>query len=638
MKAPVTLQRRLQLLGILPALILFLLLLGLLTWQRFEDAETELRAKGEFVAEHLAAASEYGVLSGNRADLLRQAPHAFRDPDVRKVVFRDARGHELLRETTPGMERRGEEQEEGMLHFSAGIYRRPAAMMPGDVASSDSPGERADRIGEVSVALSDHRVGMRQREILFTSLGPALVAILVALVIARRMSAGISGPMQQLSGLIRMLRDGDYEVRGAAPLQGELATLQADVNELASHLERARREQQASMQELREARQRSEAANQAKSEFLAMMSHELRTPLNGVLGMLQLMNTTGLSDEQRDYVRAGLESTSHLMDVINDILDFSRIESGRLEFEELYFSPGELIRSCVMNFHYLAEQKGLRLELHGLEQLGDTEVLTDPTRLRQILTNLVSNAVKFTEQGSVDVEANLAPLADQRYRLEIGVRDTGPGIPEEHREELFEPFSQLDSSTSRQHGGAGLGLAICRRLADLLGGELRVWSRAGEGTRFLLRLEVEGRRGREAEAHGPGAGEQLRGRVLLVEDNQVNRLVAERMLQAGGAEVLSAGNGLEALEVLDSEPVDCVLMDIQMPVMDGLEATRVLRQREREQGRTPLPVIALTANALAGERERCLEAGMDDYLAKPFQRQRLLEVVSRFLPGGASRG
>ena len=636
-RTPVTLHRRLQLLGILPALILLLLLLGLLTWQRFGDADTELRNRGEFVAEHLAAASEYGILSGNRADLLRQARHAFRDPDLRKVVFRDARGRELLREEAPNLEQR--EDGEGVMRFSAGIYRQPAVLGRGEAPVASRRGhERAERIGEVTIALSDHRVAARQREILLTSMGPALVAVLVALVIARRMSGNISAPLQQLSGLLRMIREGDYEVRGAADLQGELATLQDDINELASHLERARSEQDAAMAQLREERRRSDAANQAKSEFLAMMSHELRTPMNGVLGMLQLMDTTNLDEEQREYVRGALESTTHLMEVINDILDFSRIESRRLGLEELYFSPAGLIEGCVMNFRHLAEQKGLRLELHGLEQLLDIQVRSDPTRLRQILANLVSNAVKFTEHGGVDVEVSLAPGTGTRQRLEIGVRDTGPGIPPDRRQQLFEPFSQLDSSTSRRHGGAGLGLAISHRLAELLGGELDVWSRQGEGTRFMLRLELPARSGTDEPDTSEPPPLRLHGRVLLVEDNDVNRMVVERMLRGHGLEVHSVRNGREALDLLATEPVDAVLMDVQMPVMDGLSATRHLRERERQQGQAPIPVIALTANALAGERERCLAAGMDDYVAKPFRREQLVEVLSRYLPGGAVPG
>ncbi len=623
MKAGLGLHRQLQLLGIVPALILLLLLVGLLTWQRFADAETELREQGEFLARHLASASEYGVLSGNRADLRRQARHAFEHENLRLVIFRDAAGRLLSREVAPDGE--GSVDPDELYRFSASIYRQPAAMSEGTETG------RADLVGEVVVGLSDHWVAARQREILLTSAAPVLMAILVALWIARRMGGNISRPLRSLSRLVRVIRDGDYHVRGVSPLDGELGTLQGDINELAANLEEARREQERAMRELVEARRRSESANQAKSEFLAMMSHELRTPMNGVLGMLQLMQTTGMDDEQGEYIQAALESTSHLMEVINDILDFSRIESGRLEIEELFFSPDELIQHCVMNFRYLAEEKGLDLNLHGLESLEGVQLRSDPLRLRQILTNLVSNAVKFTEHGGVDVHVELMRREPFRYGFRVRVRDSGLGIPEEQIPRLFEAFSQLENSTSRRFGGTGLGLAISRRLADLLGG--RLWGAAlpEGGSEFALELELEGRAACEVENTERPAGRRLEGRVLLVEDNDVNRMVAERMLAASGVDVLCARDGRHALEKLDESAVDCVLMDVQMPVMDGLEATRRLRDREAERAAEPVPVVALTANALEGERGRCLDAGMDDYVAKPFQRDQLLEVVSRYL-------
>jgi signal transduction histidine kinase/CheY-like chemotaxis protein len=634
---PVRIRNQLQWLGVLPALIMLLLLLAALTWQRFQDAEQELREQGTFMARHLASSSEYGVLSGNYDDLRDQADLALQNPAVRYVLFRDAAGKVLVyqgRGDRTGLVRNGTQGD--LQLFRAGIYRQVLSFPdPARDPDSDTQSLQAPKmIGEVTVALSDASVAARQREILYTSLGPAFAAIAIGLWIAARMSRQLSDPISRLSELVRVIRSGDYHVRGSSPLSGELAALQNDINELAAELERARRRQDHAMTELREARHRAETASQAKSDFLAMMSHELRTPMNGVLGMLQLLQETRLDNDQDEYARAAVESTSHLLDVINDILDFSRIEAGRMEMERLWFDPREMIRSCVGNFRFLAEQKGLQFVLEGDALLEDLEIRSDPTRLRQVLTNLISNAVKFTEQGEVRVSVSMSGEPDDgQILLGFRVCDTGIGIARHKLATLFESFSQVDSSTSRRFGGTGLGLAIARRLAQMLGSDLRVDSEPGRGTCFETYFVFPARRrqSREQAEQAPQAMPELSGRVLLVEDNQVNRLVAERMLTASGVDVVSAEQGDQALERLTTEEFDCVLMDVQMPVMDGIQATQLWREKEQREDRRRVPIIALTANAMAGERERCLSAGMDDYLAKPFQRQALLEKVGYYL-------
>ncbi|EKF75669.1 sensor histidine kinase/response regulator [Alcanivorax hongdengensis A-11-3] len=632
-------RQQLQILGVVPALIMLGLLLVALTWQRFEDADRDLHELGSFLAQQIASASEYGVLAGNYTDLRRQARLAMQQADLRYVEFRDENGQVLLYEGRNGHSEAADEGDTEVLEFHSGIYRQPAVVE--DVAdSSVGNQEEPDRIGEVVLGMSSTRLLARQKEIILASLIPALLSVVLGLWIAHYLAGQISAPLSSLSRLVRILRGGDFHVRGSRPLAGEMAELQDDINELASTLESSRRDQQNALRELREAHSQAQSASQAKSEFLAMMSHELRTPMNGVLGMLQLLETTELNSEQQEYALAALESTGHLLDVINDILDFSRIEAGRMDMDPVFFAPLSLLNNCVSTFRYLAENKGLYLRLEGEQALQGLVVRTDPTRLRQILSNLISNAVKFTQQGGITLQVTAEPQSNQRLSLQIEVRDTGIGIAEDKQARLFEAFSQLDSSTSRRYGGTGLGLAIARRLADMLGGTLTLSSEPGQGSTFQLSLYLPfrqdaGERGRELATEESGET-ALQGRVLLVEDNPVNCLVAKRMLEQLGLTVVVAHDGEEALTIAREQHIDCILMDVQMPVMDGLEATRELRRWERMHGKPSVPIVALTANAMSDERDRCLAAGMNGHLTKPFRRQGLIRVLDPYLRAAPS--
>jgi PAS domain S-box-containing protein len=390
-----------------------------------------------------------------------------------------------------------------------------------------------------------------------------------------------------------------------------------------------------------EARDAAEAANRAKSEFLANMSHEIRTPMNGILGMAELLLATELAPSQQQFVRTMHGSAMALLKVINDILDFSKIEAGKLDLEETDFDVRRAVHETLQAFASAADGKGLRLAM-DIDPCIAPRLRGDPWRIRQVLSNLVGNAIKFTAHGEVVTSVSAEPADDGELTVRFDVRDTGVGVAVDALERIFEPFTQADGGTTRRFGGSGLGLTISRRLARVMGGDIGVHSTQGHGSRFwfTVKLGVPADCGSTADAPaaedaGGESGRTFAGRVLLVEDNEVNRLVAGSMLENLGLSVDVAVDGLEALAATGAKGYDLVLMDCQMPGMDGFAATSAIRARESATPGARCTIVALTAHAMHGDRERCLGSGMDDYLSKPFVREDLVQLLRRVLPGSS---
>lgn len=410
------------------------------------------------------------------------------------------------------------------------------------------------------------------------------------------------------------------------PIEVDLSRLTAPRGEIITAIVRDVTERAEAERSLAAAAERAQAANQAKSAFLAAMGHEIRTPLNGVLGMAQVMATDDLPPRQRERLAVIRESGESLLQILNDLLDLSKIEAGKLTLEEAEFDLEDLLRSTHAAFSALASQKGLTYRL-TISERAKGLYRSDPLRLRQILHNLISNAIKFTAEGGIEVS-----VGRRENRLLLEVTDTGMGIPPDRLPQLFDKFEQADSSTTRRFGGTGLGLAICRDLAGLMGGQISVTSRMGQGSTF--RVEIPMLRVRRERARTPAPAAAIRPEsdlsILVAEDNPTNQIVLRALLEAAGLDPVIVSDGAAAMEAWQSRSWDLILMDVQMPVMDGPTAAAAIRAIEAAEDRPRTPILAVTANAMAHQIDEYASAGMDGVVAKPIQLEALLTAIAEF--------
>jgi signal transduction histidine kinase/CheY-like chemotaxis protein len=634
-------SRKLLLLGALPAIVMFIVLMVFFTSVRLEDARRDLSDSSQMLADSLAPALEYAVVSGNTLALDQILSQSLRRSKADWIRVSDVMGDQLgfvsHEPINPG------EIPERYQIYEAEILQQPLEFGSERTAEWFEPdygfGSGSLRVGTVQVGVSQDVLAERRQDILWTSIAVGVALLLFSILIINHFLGAILAPIRDLAGRIGQLTDGDYQERPLNTHQSskEIVAIEEQLNQLAHHLAGLKTARDQTLAASEGAREKAEMANQAKSEFLATMSHELRTPLNGVLGMVDLIQEEPLTQRQREYLNTARQSTEDLLTVIGDILDYSKMDSGTLKLDSQEFNLRELISNCTATYRHLAEQQGLALNLKFFGDWPDNPVVIgDPARLRQILAGLADNAIKFTGDGFINIQAGFFALDDNCIILNCSVSDSGSGIPTERLHDIFNSFEQVDGGNSRLYGGTGLGLSLVQRLVELMGGHIQVETDLGKGSSFRFELPFElADRSSEPEPTGTPPRETINGtsHALVVEDNPVNQRVATAMLKRLGFHTDSANNGKEALDRVTTNHTgyDIILMDCQMPVMDGYEATRYIREWEQSNGQIGTPIIALTADVLPGTEKSCLDCGMNDYLAKPVRKEMLREVLSRWI-------
>jgi signal transduction histidine kinase/CheY-like chemotaxis protein len=608
------------LLGFVPSTLISLVLIGFFIFTRFDDTIKRFDEKGSLLAAQLATSSELLMFTGANSYLDPHADNALADPEVRCVKVIKAQSQIYKRGDCRQINRKN-------LHEYSHIIYQPSAFKDIGMQGQKDVKDNVE-LGRIIVLLSSDLISEEHTQIIWDGVAIGVPSLLLAVLLSWRIGRSFSKPITELSDTVSKMAGGDLTSRVSLTSGAEIGKLQHNFNILASTIEENDYLRGQDLIHIKQAQEEAEAASNAKSQFLAVMSHELRTPMNGVMGMLQLLQTCDLSDEEDDYVSTAITSTEHLLTVVNDILDFSRIESGKMTIETVFFNLPELLRNIHQALEPIAKEKSLSFVLE-IDPSLDVTIKTDPTRLRQVLINLIGNAIKFTESGFVKIIAQGKQMQSSRLELEIDIIDTGIGIPKRQLALMFDSFSQADSSTSRKYGGTGLGLAISKNLLLLMGGDLKVQSQLDVGSTFTCQLSVPFQviKTTPKSAAPQGLIEEIdnKGTALLAEDNPVNQKVAVAMLKKMGLTIEVADNGYKAFELCKVNKYDLIFMDIQMPVMDGYQATVNIRNEHNLNNETP--IIALTANAMSETQEKCLEIGMNGYLTKPFKRDQLLKAV-----------
>ncbi|MEX1668072.1 response regulator [Zhongshania guokunii] len=622
-----TIFQQILIAGIAPSIILFSALFSYSLVARLNDAERSQQEIAKRIAENIAAVSELAIISGNDTQLLDIMGSALAS-DLLSITI-------LNSETGKSLSLKNHSNNSDIYQVITVPILQHSITLEDPITGEGTKNSQDKLIGSVSIKQSKDQLLHLQQRIIRISSFIGLLSMFISIALAWLISRRLSRPLAEITQVTKNIAEGNYLSRIETFNRGELGELQTHINDMAKSIEQQQDELKEHLQLLQIAKEEADQANSAKSMFLATMTHELRTPMNGALGMLQLLSNTKLDAEQNHYIDIARESSEHLLNIVNNILDFSKIEKGELKLQDRYFSAPQLFDNLLAPLRYDAEKKGLTFSTYIDPQLETLKILGDDTRIRQILLNLAANSVKFTHQGSITIRLSALEIASEQLNLELKISDTGIGISDADQKIIFNSFRQADGSHRRRYGGSGLGLAIVRRLCELMGAQIELNSERDRGSDFYVRWSAPYQlNNTQVSKSKPLLGDSLNAKsALIVEDNRINQLLMDNILRRWGMHTTCCDNGEEALVELKKQHFDVILMDLQMPIMDGFEATKIIRQQE-EYAETP--IIALTANNFQEDREQCFAVGMNDFLSKPVSLTILKKKIAHCL--AQSRG
>ncbi len=624
-----SMRNRTLLLGLLPAILMFSLLIALFVWQRVDDAKIEVATVGELLTSQLAASIEYPVISGNFSLLEPLVESAISAPGVVRVSITALDGSILYQRQTHAY---ADLEADDIAVYTRAVSHEQEALSEfsefDDI--SDVPLEATD-IAYVSIDLSHIAGRDRALMVVAKSVIFASIILFLCLLLARRMANSIAQPIEQVSQALSRIAQGQLDTEIEVSDGSEIGELQKDVNTMAKALKHSEDVQMQAIYDLDLSKKKAEEANKAKSEFLAIVSHELRTPINGAMGALQLI-AYKQDKSIEEYLTIADRSLNNLLELVEDMLTLGSLEKKEQHLDIQPIHIPDLLKHTLCDLEEKSQQNNNTFMLHMDSWVAEKIINMDGIKFRQLLRHLLSNAIKFTHKGRVYCSIYLESTA-QGLCLKLDISDTGIGFPAEQKAIMFEAFKQKDTSFTREFDGMGIGLSICNDIIQLMQGQLEILDNSPNGTIVNCWIPVSVNTDVSHPEVQPTKEQEpaVPVKILIVEDNRVNRIVAEKILRNMNLEPISVESGKECIEHYKAEKYDLIFMDCQMPDMDGFETTQAIRAFEQVNNQPPTPIIALTANTSLNVRQACKTAGMSDYVAKPIKVDILHDVINRWI-------